>query len=349
MSRPRRSGGRAACSREGRGPSDSAAAASRPRAAGSAGAGCGGSRRSSVTTVPGSARADPSSRERAAGPRTSPRPPRAPGSRPRTSRPSRPRWRGSGRSPRPRSGRPGAGGAAARPAGGPTAAGTSSPTGRSRPARAPGRGDRPSRRPAPARAPGRRPRPGGARPRCRPATSARRSGCRSPPGRCARTSPASRRAGRSRLSSGEIGRLARVPFTRAYRTSPMLKTVIRDSRGRRPTSVAGCYHAEVRGVRGESAGGGQLQGPGLLPIVHGTADERDGRGPDRAGAAAVERATAVGLTFYAARAAPLEPHALAYDKPLCASLAGFTLHAATRAGATRLCRTALAGTSCQSS
>jgi hypothetical protein len=31
--------------------------------------------------------------------------------------------------------------------------------------------------------------------------------------------------------------------------------------------------------------------------------------------------------------APLEPHALAYDKPLCALLDGFTLHAATRAGA----------------
>ena len=30
---------------------------------------------------------------------------------------------------------------------------------------------------------------------------------------------------------------------------------------------------------------------------------------------------------------PLEPHALAYDKPLSASLDGFTLHAATRAGA----------------
>jgi hypothetical protein len=33
------------------------------------------------------------------------------------------------------------------------------------------------------------------------------------------------------------------------------------------------------------------------------------------------------------RLAPLQPHALAYDKPLCASLDGFTLHAATRAGA----------------
>ena len=33
------------------------------------------------------------------------------------------------------------------------------------------------------------------------------------------------------------------------------------------------------------------------------------------------------------RLAPLEPQALACDKPLCASLDGFTLHAATRAGA----------------
>jgi len=33
------------------------------------------------------------------------------------------------------------------------------------------------------------------------------------------------------------------------------------------------------------------------------------------------------------RLAPLEPQALAYDKPLCVSLDGFTLHAATRAGA----------------
>jgi hypothetical protein len=33
------------------------------------------------------------------------------------------------------------------------------------------------------------------------------------------------------------------------------------------------------------------------------------------------------------RLAPLEPQALAYDKPLCASLDRFTLHAATRAGA----------------
>jgi hypothetical protein len=36
---------------------------------------------------------------------------------------------------------------------------------------------------------------------------------------------------------------------------------------------------------------------------------------------------------WVSRLAPVEPQALAYDKPLCASLDGFTLHAATRAGA----------------
>ena len=36
---------------------------------------------------------------------------------------------------------------------------------------------------------------------------------------------------------------------------------------------------------------------------------------------------------WVSRLAPLAPQALAYDKPLCASLDGFTLHAATRAGA----------------
>jgi uncharacterized protein YbaR (Trm112 family) len=36
------------------------------------------------------------------------------------------------------------------------------------------------------------------------------------------------------------------------------------------------------------------------------------------------------------RLRPSEPKALAYDKPLCASKDGFTLHAATRAGAAEL-------------
>jgi hypothetical protein len=51
---------------------------------------------------------------------------------------------------------------------------------------------------------------------------------------------------------------------------------------------------EMRGLRGGAAGGVQLQGPGLLPVVHRTADERDGRKPDRAGAAAAKRALASG-------------------------------------------------------
>ena len=38
-------------------------------------------------------------------------------------------------------------------------------------------------------------------------------------------------------------------------------------------------------------------------------------------------------TQRANRLAPLGPHELAYDEPRCASLDGFTLHAATRAGA----------------
>jgi len=51
---------------------------------------------------------------------------------------------------------------------------------------------------------------------------------------------------------------------------------------------------EVPGVRREPAGGVQLQGPGLLPEVHGTADECYGREPDRAGSASAERALASG-------------------------------------------------------
>jgi len=48
-------------------------------------------------------------------------------------------------------------------------------------------------------------------------------------------------------------------------------------------------------LRGEAAGGVQLQGRGFLPVVHGPADERDGGEPDRAGAAAAERAAPVGV------------------------------------------------------
>ena len=57
----------------------------------------------------------------------------------------------------------------------------------------------------------------------------------------------------------------------------------------------------------------------------------------RASASARVRPGACGREYPSGqRLAPLEPHALAYDKPLCAWLDGFTLHAATRPGAFHL-------------
>ena len=50
-------------------------------------------------------------------------------------------------------------------------------------------------------------------------------------------------------------------------------------------------------MRGESAGGVQLQGAGVLPVLPGAADERDGRGPDGAGAAAESGLRQWVLTF----------------------------------------------------
>jgi len=50
---------------------------------------------------------------------------------------------------------------------------------------------------------------------------------------------------------------------------------------------------------------------------------------------------------WVSRLAPLEPQALAYDKPLCASLDGFTLHAATRAGSTRRAGRRCCATCCE--
>ena len=73
---------------------------------------------------------------------------------------------------------------------------------------------------------------------------------------------------------------------------------------------------------------------GLLGI------DEDGTDPDVPGdpesnlaASAVSGQTPPAGPQWVSRLAPLEPHDLAYDKPLCASLDGFTLHAATRAGA----------------
>jgi hypothetical protein len=71
---------------------------------------------------------------------------------------------------------------------------------------------------------------------------------------------------------------------------------------------------------------------GLLRI---DGDERDGEGDPEGNlaASAVSGQAPPAGPQWVSRLAPLEPHALAYDKPLCASLDGFTLHAATRAGA----------------
>ena len=77
-----------------------------------------------------------------------------------------------------------------------------------------------------------------------------------------------------------------------------------------------------------------LRRRGLLGI------DEDGADPDVPGdpetnlaASAVSGQTPPAGPQWVSRLAPLEPHELAYDKPLCASLNGFTLHAATRAGA----------------
>jgi hypothetical protein len=68
------------------------------------------------------------------------------------------------------------------------------------------------------------------------------------------------------------------------------------------------------------------------PAAHWSAAPRTG-GAACCAASAVSGQTPPAGPQWVSRLAPLEPHELAYDKPLCASLDGFTLHAATRAGA----------------
>ena len=59
----------------------------------------------------------------------------------------------------------------------------------------------------------------------------------------------------------------------------------------------------------------------------------DAEGEQRLAASAVSGQTAPAGPQWLRGLAPLAPRSLAFDKPLCASLDGFTLHAATRAGA----------------
>ena len=75
-----------------------------------------------------------------------------------------------------------------------------------------------------------------------------------------------------------------------------------------------------------------LRRRGLLRTFEGEPGA-EGDPEDNLAASAVSGQTPPAGPQWRSGLAPLEPHALAYDKPLCASLDGFTLHAATRAGA----------------
>jgi hypothetical protein len=77
-----------------------------------------------------------------------------------------------------------------------------------------------------------------------------------------------------------------------------------------------------------------LRRRGLLRIAEDDADPDVPDDPEsNLAASAVSGRTPPAGPQWVSGLAPLAPHALAYDKPLCASLDGFTLHAATRAGA----------------
>jgi hypothetical protein len=76
-----------------------------------------------------------------------------------------------------------------------------------------------------------------------------------------------------------------------------------------------------------------LRRRGLLRTFEDGEPSGDGDAEDNLAASAVSGQTPPAGPQWLNRLAPLEPRPLAYDKPLCASLEGFTLHAATRAGA----------------
>ena len=77
-----------------------------------------------------------------------------------------------------------------------------------------------------------------------------------------------------------------------------------------------------------------LQRRGLLRIDEDGADPGVADDPESSlAASAISGQTPPAGPQWLSGLAPPDPHPLAYDKPLCASLDGFTLHAATRAGA----------------
>lgn len=77
-----------------------------------------------------------------------------------------------------------------------------------------------------------------------------------------------------------------------------------------------------------------LRRRGLLDLANNDDDERGAADPEaNLAASAVSGKTPPAGPQWLRGLPPRAPSALAYDKPLCASLDGFTLHAATRAGA----------------
>ena len=74
-----------------------------------------------------------------------------------------------------------------------------------------------------------------------------------------------------------------------------------------------------------------LRRTGLLRLDDGDPDMPDDPESNLAASAVSGQAPPAGPQWVRGLA-PLEPRPLAYDKPLCASLDGFTLHAATRTG-----------------
>src|SRR5262245_3962386 len=76
-----------------------------------------------------------------------------------------------------------------------------------------------------------------------------------------------------------------------------------------------------------------LRRRGLLPVEQDGADPIGEGDPEgKLAASAVSGQTPPAGPQWRSGLFPLESQPLAYDKPLCASLDGFTLHAATRAG-----------------
>jgi len=151
------------------------------------------------------------------------------------------------------------------------------------------------------------------------------------------------RGGEERGPRAKSGAVSAVPRTSSdLRLNPHLHRIALDGGWReedgelaweglghlRTSEVGEVLERLVRRMEKYLRGNGQLR---TLEDEQGADGEGDPEG-NLAASAVSGRAPPAGPQWVS-RLAPLEPQALAYDKPLCASLDGFTLHAATRAGA----------------